>query len=48
MPTGLRHYQQTNRFHFLTFSGYRRQPLPATPEAKSTLQQTVEDTRAIG
>lgn len=45
MPTGLKRYQQTNQFHFLTFSCYHRQPFLATPEAKSTLEQLLEDTR---
>ena len=46
MPTGLKRYQQTNQFHFLTFSCYRRQPFLATPEARSTLDHILEDTRA--
>lgn len=46
MPTGLKRYQQTSRFHFLTFSCYRRQSFLATPEARSTLEQILEEARA--
>jgi putative transposase len=46
MPTGLQRFQQTNRFHFITFSCYKRQPFLQTPAAKDTLQQILEQTRS--
>ncbi len=46
MPTGLKRYQRTNQFHFLTFSCYRRQPFRPTPEARPTLEQILAATRA--
>lgn len=45
MPTGLKRYQQTQNFHFITFSCYRRQPFLATDAAKDTAQQILEQTR---
>jgi putative transposase len=45
MPTGLRRYQQTQNFHFITFSCYRRQPFLKTDTAKDTLQHILEQTR---
>jgi putative transposase len=45
MPTGLKRYQQTGNFHFVTFSCYRRQPFLHTPEAKDTLLPILEQTR---
>lgn len=45
MPSGLRRYQQTGDFHFITFSCYRRQALLATPRAKRTFEQTLERVR---
>jgi hypothetical protein len=45
MPTGLKRYQQTNHFHFLTFSCYHRQPFLNSPGAKDTTLQLLEATR---
>ncbi len=45
MPTGLRRFQQTRQFHFVTFSCYKRQPFLHTPEAKDTVEQFLEQTR---
>ncbi len=45
MPTGLRRYQQTQSFHFITFSCYRRQPFLKTDTAKDTVLQILEQTR---
>jgi putative transposase len=45
MPTGLRRYQQTRHFHFITFSCYKRQPFLQTNSAKDTVQQILEQTR---
>jgi putative transposase len=45
MPTGLKRYQQTTNFHFITFSCYRRQPFLASPTAKDTVEETLEQAR---
>ena len=45
MPSGLKRYQQTGDFHFITFSCYRRLPLLETPRAKGTFEQTLERVR---
>ena len=45
MPTGLKRFQQTRQFHFLTFSCYKRQPFLHPAEAKDTVQQILEQTR---
>jgi len=45
MPTGLKRFQQTKQFHFITFSCYKRQPFLHTDEAKDTVQQILEQTR---
>ena len=45
MPTGLKRYQKTEQFHFITFSCYKRQPFLRTPESKDTVQQLLEQTR---
>jgi putative transposase len=45
MPTGLKRFQQTKQFHFITFSCYKRQPLLHTDEAKNIVQQILEQTR---
>jgi putative transposase len=45
MPTGLVRYQNTKKFHFLTFSCYERNPFLATAEAKNTTQHILEETR---
>src|SRR5260370_8710255 len=45
MPTGLKRFQQTKQFHFITFSCYKRQPFLHTPAAKDTVQQILEQTR---
>lgn len=45
MPTGLKRFQQTKNFHFITFSCYRRQPFLATEHAKDTLHPILEQVR---
>ena len=45
MPSGLKRYQQTGDFHFITFSCYRRLPLLETPRAKGTFEETLERVR---
>jgi putative transposase len=45
MPAGLKRYQQTRNFHFITFSCYRRQPLLGTDAAKNISEQILEETR---
>ncbi len=46
MPTGLKRYQHSGQFHFVTFSCYRRKPLLASPHAKNTVECILEQTRA--
>jgi putative transposase len=45
MPTGLKRYQQSKHFHFITFSCYKRQPFLRTTAAKDTVLQILEQTR---
>ncbi len=45
MPTGLKRYHQSEQFHFITFSCYRRKPLLQNPEAKDTLERILEQVR---
>ena len=45
MPAGLRRYQQTQNFHFITFSCHRRQPLLETGTAKDIAERLLEKTR---
>jgi putative transposase len=45
MPTGLKRYQQSKHFHFITFSCYKRQPFLHTAAAKDTVLQILEQTR---
>jgi putative transposase len=45
MPKGLKRYQQTGNFHFITFSCYRRQPFLQSNAAKDTTQRILEQTR---
>ncbi len=45
MPTGLKRYQQTENFHFITFSCYRRQPFLQSEAAKDITQQVLEEVR---
>jgi putative transposase len=45
MPTGLKRFQQSKQFHFITFSCYKRQPFLHTPQAKDTVQEILEQTR---
>ena len=45
MPTGLKRYQQTQNFHFITFSCYHREPFLATDAAKDAAPHTLEETR---
>jgi putative transposase len=46
MPTGLKRYQQSKQFHFITFSCYQRKPLLLTPEAKTIFEQVLEQIRS--
>lgn len=43
MPKGLKRFQQTTNFHFITFSCYRRQPF-LTDTVKPTVEQILEQT----
>src|SRR5271157_1636401 len=45
MPWGLKRYQQTRQFHFVTFSCYHRKPLLAHPQARDLFVQTLEAVR---
>jgi putative transposase len=45
MPTGLKRYQQTGNFHFITFSCYHRQPFLQTDTPKNIIQIILEQTR---
>lgn len=45
MTKGLKRYQQSGDFHFVTFSCHRRRPLLASPEARSVFEQTLEQVR---
>jgi len=45
MPTGLKRYQQSKHFHFITFSCYKRQPFLHTTAAKDTILQILQQTR---
>jgi putative transposase len=45
MPPGLKRLHNTQQFHFITFSCYKRQPFLATPDAKDILQHTLEKVR---
>ncbi|MBV8631827.1 MAG: transposase [Silvibacterium sp.] len=45
MPPGLKRYQQTQHFHFITFSCYRRQPFLETSTAKDITERILEETR---
>jgi putative transposase len=45
MPTDLVRHQQSGRFHFVTFSCYRRQPLLARDEAYSVFENQLETVR---
>ena len=45
MPSGLRRFQQSGQFHFLTFSCYRRQPKLSSSDAYDLFVQCLEDMR---
>ena len=45
MPKGLKRYQKTGDFHFITFSCYGRQPFLQTDTSKDTIQIILEQTR---
>ena len=45
MPLGLKRYQQTGDFHFITFSCYQRLPFLASPHAKQTFEEILETLR---
>jgi len=45
MPTGLKRYQKTGNFHFITFSCYGRQPFLQPDAANNIIQIILEQTR---
>ena len=45
MPTGLKRFQQTKQFHFVTFSCYKRQSFLRCGESKDTVEHILEQTR---
>lgn len=45
MPTGLKRYQQSKQFHFITFSCYHRKPLLLSPDSKNIFEQVFEQVR---
>lgn len=45
MTKGLNRYQESGSFHFITFSCYRRRPYLATPQARSFVEETLEQVR---
>ncbi len=45
MPSSLRHDQQSNDLHFITFCCYRRQLKLGTPEARTQFERSLEATR---
>ena len=46
LPDGLKRYQQGRDLHFTTWSCYHRHPYLASPHAKQTVEQLLEQTRA--
>ena len=44
MPHGLVRFQQAGHLHFITFSCFHRLPYLASPEAKHTVEQVLEQT----
>ena len=47
MPAGLKRYQQSGDFHFLTFSCDGRRPYLESPDAKHQFEVSLETTRAL-
>jgi putative transposase len=45
MTKGLKRYQESGDFHFVTFSCYHRRPYLASPEARSFIEETLEQVR---
>jgi len=45
MPWGLKRSQQTDNFHFITFSCYKRRPNLGSPESRSTFETALERVR---
>src|SRR5437660_383897 len=45
MPWGLKRSQQTDNFHFITFSCYKRRPNLGTPVSRSTFEAALERVR---
>ncbi|HEX3987199.1 MAG TPA: transposase [Acidobacteriaceae bacterium] len=45
MTKGLKRYQQSGSFHFITFSCYLRRPLLVSPQARCVVEQTLERVR---
>ena len=45
MTRGLRRYQQTGNFHFITFSCYGRRPYLKNPDARNLFESALERTR---
>ena len=46
MPTGLKRYQESKQFHFITFSCHDRKPLLLPPEAKNRFEKVLEEIRS--
>jgi len=45
MTKGLKRYQQSGSFHFVTFSCYHRRPFLVTPQARTIFEQAFERVR---
>jgi len=45
MPWGLKRYQQSGNFHFVTFSCYRRKPKLGTAQRRAIFEMALEHTR---
>jgi len=45
MPTGLKRYQQTGDFHFVTFSCHQRLPFLSNPHARDVFEEVLEATQ---
>ncbi len=46
MTEGLKRYQQTGDFHFVTFSCYQRRPYLGLPEPRNLFEEALERTRS--
>jgi REP-associated tyrosine transposase len=45
MPWELKRFQNTGHLHYITFTGYHRSPMLATPEARDTFERVLERVR---